>query len=71
MKRGEERIEAGETEDEAEKNFANAHELLDQVSNTINFNNLRPTDLPSNKQIGAPPIASNKVEIQMTAIEAE
>ena len=71
MKREEERKEAGETEEEAEKNDAEAHKLIDRESNTINFNNLRPTDLPSNKQIGAPPIASNKVEIKMAGIEAE
>ena len=48
-----------------------AHELVDKESKTINFNNLRPTDLPSNKQIGVPPLADNNTEIQMAAIEAE
>ena len=46
MKREEERIADGETEEEAEKNDAKAHELFDKASNTINFNNLRPLTDP-------------------------
>ena len=44
---------------------------MNRATNTMNFINLRLTDLPTNKQIGVPPIASNKVEIQMAAVEAE
>ena len=35
------------------------------------FNNLRVTDLPTNRQVGVPPLAPNHVEIQMAGIEAE
>ena len=71
MKNEEERELLGESEEEAEKRETNSHALVDEETNIINFNNLRPTDLPTNKQVGVPPLASNKVEIQMAAIEAE
>ena len=71
MKSEEEREEMEETEEEAEERERKSHALVDRETNTINFNNLRPTDLPTNRQIGVPPLATNKVEIQMAAIEAE
>ena len=49
IRKEEERKETDETEEEAEKNDAKAHELVDKDTKTINFNNLRPTDLPTNK----------------------
>ena len=55
----------------AEMRETKSHALVDEVTNIINFNNLKPTDLPTNKQVGVPPLAANKVEIQMSAIEAE
>ena len=60
-----------ESEEEAEKREINSHALVDEETKVINFNNLRPTDLPTNKQVHVPPLAPNKVEIQMAAIEAE
>ena len=71
IKNEEERELLGESEEEAEKRETNSHPLVDEETKIINFNNLRPTDLPTNKQVGVPPLASNKVEIQMAAIEAE
>ena len=71
MKNEEERILAGETEEEAERNEINSHALVDDATKVINFNNLRVTDLPTNRQVGVPPLASNSVEVQMAGIEAE
>ena len=71
MKNDEERTLLEETEEEAEKREIKSHALVDEETNTMNFNNLRPPDLPTNKQVGVPPLATNKVEIQMAAIEAE
>ena len=67
----EERILMEETEEEAEERERKSHELVDNDTNTINFNKLRPTDIPTNKTVGVPPLATNKVEIQMAATEAE
>ena len=71
MKNEEERELLGESEEEAEKRETNSHALVDEETNIINFNNFRLTDLPTNKHVGVPPLASNKVDIQMAAIEAE
>ena len=71
MKNEAERKLTGESEEEYEKNKIKSHALVDEETNTVNFNNLRPTDLPTNKQVGVPPLATNKVEIQFAAIEAE
>ena len=60
-----------ETEDEAEERERKSHQLVDKESNTINYKNLRPTDIPTNKLVGVPPLASNKVKIQFAALEAE
>ena len=71
MKSEEERILAGETEEESEKREREEHALVDLNTNTLNFNNMRVTDIPTNKTVGIPPLATNKVEIQMAATEAE
>ena len=71
MKSEEERILVGETEEEAEINEIKSHALVDDETKVINFNNLRVTDLPTNRQVGVPPLAPNQVEIQMAGIEAE
>jgi len=71
MKNQEERILMDETEEEAEEKERKSHELVDVDTNTINFNKLRPTDIPTNKTVGVPPLATNEVEIQMAATEAE
>ena len=71
MKNEEERKLVDESEEEFENNEIKSHALVDDETKVMNFNNLRPTDLPTNKQVFIPPLASNRVEIQMAAIEAE
>ena len=71
MKSEEDRLLAGETEEEAEVRETEEHSLVDEDSNTLNFSKLRVTDIPTNKTVGIPPLATNKVEIQMAATEAE
>ena len=63
--------ELGENQKDAEEREMREHALVEKDTNIINFNNLRPTDLPTNRTVGVPPLANNNVEIQMAAIEAE
>ena len=70
MKSEEDRNLAGETEEEAEEREREESELVDS-NNILNFNRMRVTEIPTNKTVGIPPLASNKVEIQMAATEAE
>ena len=67
----EERNTLGLTEKEAEEKEHKEHELFDYETKVINFSKLRPTDLKTNKSIFIPPLAPNKVEIEMAAIEGE
>ena len=55
MKSEEKRILVGETEEEAEINEIKSHALVDDETKVINFNNLRVTDLPTNRQVGVSP----------------
>ena len=71
MKSEEEREELGENQEDTEEREMREHALVEKDTNIINFNNLRPTDLPTNRTVGVPPLANNNVEIQMAAIEAE
>ena len=71
MKSEEEREELGENQEDAEEREMREHALVEKDTNIINFNNLRPTDLPTNRTVGVPPLANTNVEIQMAAIEAE